>query len=163
GCRGVLAGDEHKAEGLGLASQAGFTAGAVLLVVVGEAGFVVGVAGGAAVIDDPGGVVRGGGDGVGRAAGGGLSAGEVGEGQAGFTAGAVLLLVVGEAGFVVGLAGGQQVIDDPGEFVRGGGDGLGRAEVGALSSEEVADGAVAAAGRVGGHAQRVGRAAGDLA
>ena len=40
-----------------------------------------------------------------------------------YIAGAVLL--VGEAGFVVGGAGGDHVVDDADEFIGGGSDGLG--------------------------------------
>jgi hypothetical protein len=52
--------------------------------------------------------------------------------------GAVLL--VGEADFVLGSAGGDHVVDDAGELAGGGGDGLGRAGLGAFATEEVADG-----------------------
>lgn len=44
---------------------------------------------------------------------------------------------MGEAGFVVGLSGGEQVADDAGDFVGGGGAGLGRAGVAAFAAEEV--------------------------
>ena len=78
-----------------------------------------------------------------------------------YIAGAVLL--VGEAGFIIRGAGGDHVVEDAGEFVGGGGDGLGCAELGAFAAEEVADGGAAAAGGVGGHAQGVGGAGGHLA
>jgi hypothetical protein len=78
-----------------------------------------------------------------------------------YIAGAVLL--AGEVGFIIRGAGGDHVVEDAGEFVGGGGDGLGCAELGAFAAEEVADGGVAATGGVGGHAQGVGGAGGHLA
>jgi hypothetical protein len=54
-----------------------------------------------------------------------------------YIAGAVLL--VGEADFVIGGAGGDHVVEDVGEFVGGGGDGLGRAKLGAFAAKKSAD------------------------
>ena len=76
--------------------------------------------------------------------------------------GAALLIadfVVGEDGVVEGGAGLEEMINDAGEFVGGGGNGLGGAEPGAHAAKVVAEGGVALAGAVGGHAQGVGGAA----
>src|ERR1035437_3231748 len=55
--------------------------------------------------------------------------------------------LLGENGFVKGLAGGEQVIDDACQPMRGGGDGLGRAEFGPHVAVGVAEPAVAAGER----------------
>lgn len=73
-----------------------------------------------------------------------------------------IFLLVGEAGLVVGLSCGDEVVDDACEFVGGGGDGFGRAEVSAFAAEEVADGGGTASGSVSGHSQGVGGSAGDF-
>ena len=62
-------------------------------------------------------------------------------------------------GVVVGLAGFKQMEDDTGELVGGGGDGLGCAKARAHAPEVFAEGGVAFAGAVGGHAKGEGRAA----
>ena len=75
----------------------------------------------------------------------------------------VLRFLLGEDGFVVGLSGGQQVIDDTRQFMRGGGNGFGSAEFGSHTAVVLAESAVAARQRLGGHAQRPGHAIVHLA
>lgn len=78
-----------------------------------------------------------------------------------FTALLIAGFVAGEDGVIVRGAGFEKMIDDAGEFVSGGGDGLGGAEAGAHAPEVIAEGGVAFAGAVGGHAQSVSGAALD--
>ena len=61
----------------------------------------------------------------------------------------ILSLVVFRAGIHVFLAVAQHGIDEPSQLVGGGGDGLGRSQVGFLPAQEGAQGAAGAVQRVG--------------
>ena len=49
------------------------------------------------------------------------------------------LLLLGKDGFIIGLTSSEHVVDDAGQFVCSGGDGLGCAEFAPHASEEVAE------------------------
>ena len=68
-----------------------------------------------------------------------------------------------EDGLIVVLSGGDQVIDDAGQFVGGGCDGLGSAEAGSHTAIEVAQMGFAARQRLGCNAQRMAGTAVGLA
>jgi hypothetical protein len=76
---------------------------------------------------------------------------------------AVLGFVVVEAEWLVGVASLPHVVEDAGELVRGGGDGLGRAETGAQAAVEAAESGVAVGGRLRGATQGGGDAADNFA
>src|SRR4029453_13343138 len=76
---------------------------------------------------------------------------------------AVLGFVVVEAERLVRLAVLPHPVEDAREPVRGGGDGLGRAEPGAQAAVEAAEGAAAIGGGLRGAPQRGGDAADDFA
>ena len=61
----------------------------------------------------------------------------------------ILAFVVFSAGIHVVLAMAQHGIDEPGQLVGGGGDGLGRTQLGLLPAQEGTQGAVGAVQRVG--------------
>src|ERR1017187_9040436 len=69
----------------------------------------------------------------------------------------VLDLLLREDGFVVGLAGCDQVEEDASELVGGGGDGLGRTELGAYPAVVLSQPGLAAKQRLRGQAQRPGQ------
>ena len=56
----------------------------------------------------------------------------------------VLRFLLGEDGFVIGLAGGKQMIDDACQLMRGGGDSFGAAKFGSHTTIVLAEPAVAA-------------------
>jgi hypothetical protein len=64
--------------------------------------------------------------------------------EVGFAALLVEGFVTSEDGLIIGRASGEQVINDTGEFVSGGGDRFGGAEAGAYAPEIIAQGRVAA-------------------
>ena len=80
-----------------------------------------------------------------------------------FAAEAVEFFLVGEDGGVIGAAVFDQMMEDAGQFMGGGGDGFRGAETGFHPAEEVAESALAALEALGGHAQGVGGAAFDVA
>ena len=63
-------------------------------------------------------------------------------------------LIGSETGVVKVLPRRDQMEDDPGEFVRGGGDGLGSTEFGSHAAIEIAESAFAVVERLGSHAER---------
>lgn len=63
-----------------------------------------------------------------------------------------LVFVLGEDGFVVGLAGGDEVVEDAGELMGGGGDGLGGPLAVSHTAVELAEDGVAAAEAIGSEA-----------
>src|SRR5271154_4723622 len=67
----------------------------------------------------------------------------------------LFLVFPDEHTLIVGLAGGQQVVDNTGQFVSRGGDGLGRSQSGAQTAIKVAQTGARAGQRLGRDAQDV--------
>ena len=76
--------------------------------------------------------------------------------------GSCLDFVLSEDGVVVGLAGGDEVVNDAGELVGGGGDGLWGPKAVAHATLGVAEARLATVKALGGHAQRGGGGVVDL-
>ena len=72
------------------------------------------------------------------------------------------MFVLLEDRFIIGGVSSEEVEDDASEFMGGGGDGFGCAEAGAEAAEVIADGGVAFAGAICGHAKGGGGAAFDV-
>ena len=69
------------------------------------------------------------------------------------------MFVLLEDRFIVGGVSSEEVEDDAGEFMGGGGDSFGGTEASAEASEVIADGGVAFTGAICGHAKGGGGAA----